>query len=708
MTPPVTLPPAVAPARSEREMDLLNWARLLWRSRLLVLAAAVGGLALALLAAEAQTPQFRARALIQVAPPVPTSMNVTDALIMTGNIVRDRQFFNTQLSVLYSRALAEHVIERLKLADQAPFAGSPDAAALFLGHLEVEPVPETFVIELRVFHTDPKEAALWVNTLADVYMDYSIEGQVESAKRAYDWVNERLAETQRTMQDAQDKLLKSYQAQDLFVPEGSVSAVASSISKLNDDHVQAQAHRISLEAELKEAADMRKRGRSLDSLPRVAVDSMVLELTAKRDALNIDLSRLKEKYKQAHPEIQKLQLQIDQINKAREARARQIEEGLRVEYRQLMRREAELRDAMEAQKSQAVAQSRKLTELESLKKRADSANNLYTVLLQKLNETNIAASIQNSNVRLLDRATVPATPVSPRTRRMAILGTLLGLLLGVSYVLLRDYVANTIKDAEDVERYLHLDLLAAVPRYGQEDVQVATEAYQALRTALLFARKGEHGQVVLVTGTAPGEGKTHTLLNLAKVLTVSGDTAVVIDGDMRRPMLHQRLGLGREPGLTDLFTRGLALPSLLRPTKVKNMFALTAGPLPPNPPALLARPDFGAHLEQLRGQFRWVLVDSPPLASVTDALLLARHADMAVLVVQQNKVNRNVVRRCLGALRKVTPNMLGVVLNAVDMSTSDANYYYYYSHAKSDKPTAAKASRRGPMPAPEMGDAPLI
>ena len=124
MTPPVTLPPAVPPARSEREADLLNWARLLWRSRLLVLAAALGGLALAILAAEAQTPQFRARALIQVAPPVPTSMNVTDALIMTGNVVRDRQFFNTQLSVLYSRALAEHVIERLKLADQAPFAGS--------------------------------------------------------------------------------------------------------------------------------------------------------------------------------------------------------------------------------------------------------------------------------------------------------------------------------------------------------------------------------------------------------------------------------------------------------------------------------------------------------------------------------------------------------------------------------------------------------
>jgi capsular exopolysaccharide synthesis family protein len=687
-------------------MDWRYEAELFWRSRLLLLAAGLGGLGLAILAAEVQTPQYRARTLLQVAPPAPTSMNVTDALLMTGNVIRDRQFFNTQINVLYSRALAEHVIQRLKLADQPPFKGSSDPAGLFVSHIEVEPVPETFVIDVRILHPDPNEAALWANTLADAYMDYSIEGQVESAKRAYDWVNDRLAETQRTMQEAQAKILKSYQAQEMFVPDGSVSAVASSISKLNDDHVQVQAHRIALEAELREAADMRKGGRSLDNLPRVAADSTILELTGKRDALGIDLSRLKEKYKQRHPEIQKLQLQIDQINKTREARTFVIEEGLRAEHRQLQRREAELREAMEAQKSQAVAQSRRLTELESLKKQADSANNLYTVLLQKLNETNIASSIQNSNVRLLDRAVVPSTPVTPRKRKMALFGTVIGLLLGTAYVFLRDYVANTIKNAEDVERYLHLDLLAAIPRYGREDVNLATEAYQALRTALLFARKGDHGQVVLVAGTAPGEGKTQTLLNLAKLLAVSGEKTAILDGDLRRPMLHQRLGLGRDPGLTDLFTRGMELSALLQLTKVKHMSALTAGPLPPNPPAVLARAELGTHLDELRRQFRWVLLDSPPLASVTDALLLARHADLAVLVVQQDKVDKKVVKRCLAALRRVTPNVLGVVLNAVDMK--GAGYHTYYYPKKSEKPTATKGPRRGPLARPEVSDAPLI
>jgi len=695
---PAPLPPA------DRDLDLRYYADLLWRSRILVTAAVVGGLALGLLASEVQIPLYRARALLQVAPPNPTSIGVADALVSTGNPIRDRQFFNTQMSVLYSRDLARRAVERLKLAEQPPFKGQ-DPTGAFLRRLQVEPIPDTFVIEVRVTHPQAPEAALWANTLADVYIDDSIGTQVESARRAYDWVNERLSETQRTMSEAQDKLLKSYQAQEIFVPEGSVSAVASSIGKLNDDHVQAQARRIALEAEIEEIASMRRRGQSLVSLPQVARDAIFQDLTAKLEGLKIDISRLQEKYKEAHPEIQKVQLQIDQIHKARTARIGQIEQGLRAEHRQMQRREAELRDAIEAQKGQAVAQSAKLTELESLKKQADSANNLYAVLLQKLNETNIAASIQNNNVRLLDRAVVPTAPVSPNKRKIAGLGSVAGLLLGAFFVFLRDYMANTIKDVEDVERYLHLDLLAAVPRYGKDNQNLATEAYQTLRTALLFAKKGEHGQVVLVTGTAPGEGKTTTLLNLAKLLAVSGERAVVLDGDLRRATVHQRLGLGREPGLTDLITRGADLTSLLKPTRVKNLFALTAGPLPPNPPALLARADLGNWLDQLRRHFRWVLVDSPPLASVTDALLLARHADLTVLVVQHDKVDKKVVKRSLAALRKVTPHVLGAVLNAVDMKTRGSYYYYY--HQDKAKPGEARR-RRGPLPTGSVSNAPVV
>jgi len=179
-----------------RDLEIRYYVELLWRRRILLATAAIGGLALGVLAGELQVPRYEARTLLQVMPPNPTSLNVTDALVSTGNPVRDRQFFNTQLNVLHSRAIAERVVDRLKLKQS--FAGAADPVGAFLGTVAVEPVPETYVVEVRITHNDPKDAALWANTLADIYMDYSIEGQVEAAKRAYKWVNERLAEPTRS------------------------------------------------------------------------------------------------------------------------------------------------------------------------------------------------------------------------------------------------------------------------------------------------------------------------------------------------------------------------------------------------------------------------------------------------------------------------------------------------------------------------------
>jgi len=680
----VPRPGDIDPGAAPRDFEVRYYAELLWRRRILLAATAIGGLALGILGGELQVPRYQARTQLQVMPPNPTSLTVTDALVQTGNPMRDRQFFNTQLSVLHSRAIAERVVERLKLKDQPAFQGAGDPVGTLLRAVSVEPVPETYLVEVRVTHNDPRDAALWANTLSDVYMDYSLEGQVEAAKRAYKWVTERLAETETGMQEAQDKLLKTYQGQDLFVPEGSVSAITTSITKLNEDHIQAQARRIELEAQLGEFAETRRRGRGLDAIPQVASDQTASEITGKIQSLALDLARLREKYKEGHPEVQKIQVQMQQLRKDRETRVAQIEEGLRAEYRQLQRKEAELQTAIDDHKGKAAQQSQKLTELESLKKRADAAGGLYGVLLQKLNETNIAASLQNNNIRLLDRAVVPVNPVWPRKRQIALVALLAGALLGAGWVLLRDALDNTLKDAEDVERHLHLELLAAIPRYGKDDATLATEAYQNLRTALLFSRRGEAGQVVLITGTAPGEGKTTTLLNVAKLLAVSGETVVVVDCDLRRANLHARLNLPREPGFTDYFVKNVDLSGLVRTTGIPNLWAIPAGTLPPNPPALLARADLGTALAQLKRNYRWVLVDSPPVAAVTDALLLAQNADATVLVVQQNKVDRAMVKRALSALRKVTPNVIGAVLNAVDVKTK--GYYGYANYgARKDR-----------------------
>ncbi|HEY6554818.1 MAG TPA: polysaccharide biosynthesis tyrosine autokinase [Vicinamibacteria bacterium] len=662
---------------SEREMDVRYYLELLYRGRVLIVACALVAAGLGLVVGFMQTPQFQSGVMLQIEPPTPTFMTVTDALLSgTGGYWQNADFYNTQWKVLRSKSLGEKVVDKLKLKDRPPFKDSLDPGGLFMSHVRIDPVPESRLVVVNVTHTEPKEAALWANTLAEAYIDQSIELRVDSAKKAYQWLQERLSATQASMREAQDRLFKSYQSQDLFVPEGSVSAVTSSITRLNDDFITAQARRITIEAALKQVADMRQSGQSLDAVPQVASDGVVAGFNGQIASLTVDLSRLAEKFKEGHPEVQKVQAQIAQVKKAKDARAIEIVSGLQAEFQQLRKREGELRSAIDGQKSQAAQQSRKATELDTLKKEADSAKGLYEVLLQKLNETDIAASIRSNNATVVEKAAAPLSPVRPQKRKIAAIALLIGLGLGVGLVLGRDYLDNTLRDPEEVERYLHLDLLAAVPRYEQENIHLVTEAYQSLRTALIFGRKDERGQVVLITGTAPQEGKTTTLVNVARLLAGSGESTVVLDCDLRRAQIHHRLGLPREPGFTDLFTKHEDL-ALIQDTRVPHLSAITAGPPPPNPPAVLAKKQVGDLLERLRDRYEWILIDSPPLASVTDALLLARHADMVVMVVQHNKVDKRLVKRNVAAIRKATPNLLGVVLNAVDVGAKGYGYYYY-------------------------------
>ncbi len=638
--------------------------------------------------------------MLQIEPPTPTFLPVTDALVAAaGNYWQNTDFYNTQFKVLKSRSLAEKVVERLKLKDQPPFQGSPDPAGIFVGYVSVEPIQDSRLVLVQVTHQDPAEAARWANALADAYIDQSLASRVESARRAYQWLQERLADTQRQMREAREKLFRMGETIGVGVQVDTASgATGQMVTKLNEDYIQAKTRRIQLEAALKQAEQMQQQGQALDTLPQVASDAMVLSLNAQLANLSIQLSTLKEKYREAHPQVQSLMANVRDIQQTRSKRAEQIVESMRADLAQQRKRESEVEAAIQAQRGQDTQTSRKGAELEAARKEADSSKQLYEVLLQKLNETDIAQSIRSNNATLVERAIAPRSPVRPDKRRFAMIGLILGAAAGVALVFGRELLDNTIKDPEDLERTLHLDLLAAIPRYDEGTAHLVTEAYQNLRTALIFARRELRGQVVLICGTAPQEGKTTTLVNMAKLLSSSGDRTVALDFDLRRAQLHARLGLSREPGLTNFFVEQDPLDRLLRPTRFPNLFALTAGPLPPNPPAILTRRNVPDLLDQLRREFDWILVDSPPLASVTDALLLARYADLVVFVVQHNTVDKRLVRRNAAALQRATPNLLGVVLNAVDVK---AKSYYYYYHPEYRPEPSRKDSGDSSTPPPQ-------
>ena len=648
---------------------------MLWRGRWLVIVAVVLGLALSSLVSYLQIPEYQAHAMVQIEPPTPFFMGVNEALMGGGGYWQNTDFYNTQFKIIKSKAIADQVVAELKLKDRSPFRDSEDPSAILLSHVTVEPVPESRLTYIKVSHEDPEEAALWANRIADVYIRHSLEQRVDSARKAFDWLVERLRSTEVQMKDQNDQLYRQYRQAD-FIPEGTASAVNTSIEKLQGELVGVQSSRIALDAAYRQALDLKSRNESLESIPQIARDPAWIALRAQVSALELEKQRLKEKYRDSHPEVMRVDALMAGLRQKRDERAAEIISLMDKERSQLQKSEGQLRAAVEEQKGVAASQNRRVAELDTIKKQASSASGMYDVLLQKLNESNIASSVQTNNIALIDKA-VGGVKIRPNQKQAALIGLGMGLLLGLALVLGRDYFDNTIKDPDEVERYLHQDLLAAVPKYDETNVHLVTEAYQNLRTSLIFARREDTGQVVLVTGTAPQEGKTSTIVNLAKLLSASGEKTLIMDLDLRRAQVHRRLGVPKEPGFSDYFTRRAELDDLVQPTKSPNLFVLTAGALPPNPPALIARKQMGDLLDRLRRHFDWILLDSPPLASVTDALLLARYCDLAVYVVQHNKVDKKAIKRSIIALQKVTPNLIGVVINALDTRTRGYYYYYY-------------------------------
>ena len=683
------------PSLSAADVDVRYHAGVLWRGRWLIVVAAGLGLALASLIAYLQTPEYQAQSMVQIEPPVPFFVGVNEALMGGGGYWQNTDFYNTQFRIITSKAVADQVVAELKLKDKEPFRDSPNPGGLLMTHVVIEPIPESRLTYIKVSHEDPLEAAMWANRIADVYIRYSLDQRIDSARKALDWLAERLATTEVQMKEQNDKLFRQYKQED-FVPAGTTSAVNSSIEKLQGELVDVQSKRIALDAAYKQALDLKRRNESLESISEIAQDPTWIGIQAQVSAQEVERQRLKEKYRESHPEVIRIDLLIKGLRERKGARADEVMALMDTERGQLQKREGQLRAASDAQKGIAAGQNRRVAELDTIKKQANSASGLYDVLLQKLNESNIASSIQTNNISLIEKAVV-GNKIKPNKPQAAMIGLAIGLLFGVGLVLGRDYFDNTIKDPDEVERYLHLDLLAAVPRYDETNVHLVTEAYQSLRTALIFARRDDSGQAVLVTGTAPQEGKTSTIINLAKLLAASGEKTLVLDLDLRRAQVHRRLGVSKEPGLSDYFIKREDLDRLVQPTKSPNLFVLTAGALPPNPPALIARKQMGELLDRLRRHFDWILVDSPPLASVTDALLIARYCDLVIYVVQYNKIDKRAIKRNIQALRKATSNLIGVVMNSLDTKTR-GHYYYYYNqdHKSTGETRRPKAAEEGP------------
>ncbi|MGE0443789.1 MAG: GumC family protein [Vicinamibacterales bacterium] len=666
-------------------------------------------------------PMYRAQARIQIEEEHTAQTDFKDPYLAYSD---PEPYYQTQYRILRGRDLARRVVRRLNLETVpefngtgvqppavtrfvegvkrrilAPFRGeaSPAAAAVagpaddnafvdaFIGRVTVEPVRGSRLVDVSFVSADPDFAARAINVLAEEYVQQNLEFRLQNSDKTLEWLTQEVAKQQQVVQASERMLAEYRENQNALSLEDRQNIIVARLNQVNDAAARARTARIQREAIYNQVINATDPG----NVSAVAASGFVQQLKARIVELERDRVRLADRYLPQHPEMQKINLQLTDAQRQLQAEIARIVDGIKTDYQQALEEERQLAADLEAQKVQATDLNRKSIDYSVLEREAESNRQVYESLLQREKELRVVSNSRANNVRLLDRAEVPGLPFTPNTRRAWMMALLFGAVLGIGAAFALDYLDDTVKTPEDVTWRLRLPFLGLVPKVQGDRHPLLSgpvphdfgEAFRALRTALVAASQGEKTRIIAMTSSQPLEGKTTTAANIALALAIGGARVLLIDADMRRPSLHRALRLPNDKGLAELLAGKCRMREVVQRCGDPNLLVISAGQTPPNPSELLATDRMRAFLQQLStGPFDWVIIDTPPVLAVTDAVILAPLVDAVTFVIGAEMTRWRLAERALETLQAGHPRAVRAILNRVDFERNRYYYSRYYGH----------------------------
>ena len=729
--------PPSPPARftSGQNIHLLDRLSGLFRHRRLAGAAFIVIVGLMMLQTYSKIPLYQASARVVIQDERTTAvgtLNANDPMFWQDS----EQYYNTQYSILRSRGLARRVVHKLQLQNHPLFNGSapqsrgplsvvrearkslgntlrglvareekaeevtakpaPDESAAesglisqFLGGLNVVPERSTRLVEIVYVSPDPGFAALAATTVAEEYAQQNLDLRLETINKNLAWLDDEVAKQEQKVTEAEEAMAGYREKQNALSLEDRQNIVVARLNTLNDTATKARTARLQKEASYNQLKSINPASDAADSFPVIAGNPGVVEAKTRLTELTADKARLSSRYLPGHPDLIKVEGQIENARAALVAQRTRVIEAARNEYDAAAQEERSYSGQLETQKDAAMDLDRKSGAYLVLQRQADTNRQVYQSLLQQQKELRVISNSRTNNVQVMDRAEPPGGPFSPNPRRDLFMALIAGLVVALGLAFGLDYLDDTIKTPDDVTARLQLPLLGLVPSApgGRTPLLTETvpddfgEAYRSLRTSLVFTAAADGPRVVAVTSSQPLEGKTTTACNLGMVLALGGSRVLLVDGDLRRPGLHTIVGCKNEVGLSHLLVGQARVRDAVQKTAEPNLFVISAGVVPPNPSELLSSERMAALLANLRaGPFDWVIIDTPPVLAVTDAVVVTRAVGSAIFVVGSEMTRRAHAERAIQMLTAGKPNSLGVVLNRVDFNRNKYYYSRYYGH----------------------------
>ncbi|MFQ5900569.1 MAG: GumC family protein [Thermodesulfobacteriota bacterium] len=665
----------------------------------------------------ATEPVYKATAVIQIEKEAPKVLSFED--ILPAN-TQSSDYYQTQYGILKSRTLAMKVIERLSLQDHPQFKNDKidvvkNAEALepnkeieskerlidtFLGLFEVEPVKKSRLVNITFDSNYPDLSAEMANTLTQTYIDYTLESNFKAAEKARDWIAGQLGELQAKVETSEERLQAFARKHGIFSLEKDENIILRKLEKLGDALSAAEADRITKEAIYKEAVHS-----SSDTIPVGTEDEFIKTIKEQYALLEAEYFKLYTLYKPEYPRMVRLKTQMESIDKRIKEETNNFIKRAEAAYKTSLMEEKFLEESFDKQRELALMMKENSIQYNILKREVDTNKELYDGLLQRLKETGVSAGLDSSNIRVVDKAESPLHPSRPRKKLNILLSMIIGLTMGTGIAFFSEYMDNTVKDPEDIERSFNLSTLGLIPSLESvtEKSEILgtapelisylhtksplSEAFRGLRTSILFSSPSCPPKTLLVTSTVPGEGKTTVSINIGIVLAQAGKKVLIIDGDLRRAGCHKVFSLPSSPGLSNFLTGNANLKSIVKSTKVPGLFLTPAGPISPNPAELLSSLKMRELIKKLNKHIDFIIIDSAPVMGFADTPTLTTMVDGVIMVISGGNTIKDEVKRTLQNLRKVNASILGAVLNKFDISKQPYGYYnsYYYYNKEGDR-----------------------
>jgi succinoglycan biosynthesis transport protein ExoP len=592
--------------------------------------------------------------------------------------------------------------------------------------LNIQPVKETRLqtketrlIEISYASGDPRMAARIVNTIADTFVMANLEKKTRTGTASGDFLERRIAELQSQVREGEQKLINYGNSNQILSLDPTQNTVVDRLVGLNKQLMEAENDRKLNDAAFRAAqspgaalALAQENSKNIDD-----TEEKLTELQQKRSQLLVDNTEEWPEVKETDQQIATLQHKIGEM-KSRAAAV--VVTNLKTRYEQSLTRENALRASFNQQRGETLTQNEAAVNYHIIQQEIETNKNLLDGLLQRSKENDVALAGTPNNINVVDYAIVPRQPVGPQRLLGIALAFVISIVFGICLAILLEYLDNTVRSAADVERLLGLPALATIPSVGGftrrrfvpgfsrktplqgamarpelllngETRSTIAEAYKQLRTAILLSTAGRAPKTLLVTSAKPGEGKTTTAINTAISLAQTGARVLLIDGDMRRPMIHNIFNIVNTVGLSTVLSRNVNeqdILALIEFQKENSLHLLSSGPIPPNPAELLGSSQMKQMLQTLEQHFDHIVIDSPPITSVTDGVWLASLVDGVVLVVHGRQATRDLARRTRQLLRGVGARIFGVVLNNVKQHDDDYYYHGYYRKTYGAESTA--------------------